>query len=98
MTDYCKHGVDLARTCRKCGRIMVVEAPEFAAKKLGFTSSIGRLEETVRQMNAELARPVSSAPPVWATPAKPEPARSDDDDDDNPPPPPPVERFPWQRR
>jgi hypothetical protein len=97
MTEYCKHGFDMARTCRKCGRIMKVEAPDFAAKKMGFTSSIGRLEETVRRMNAELAKPVSSAPPTRAAPARPEPAASEEDDE-NPPPPPPVERFPWQRR
>lgn len=97
MTEYCKHGFDMAMTCRKCGRIKVVQAPDFAAKKLGFTSSIGRLKETVRQMNAELARPVSSAPPTWASPVTAEPAPADEDDD-NPPPPPPVERFPWQRR
>lgn len=84
----------MAMTCRKCGRIMVVQAPDFAAKKLGFTSSIGRLEETVRQMNSELARPVS---PPQRAPQTAEPAPAGEDDD-NPPPPPPVERFPWQRR
>lgn len=93
MTEYCKHGFDMAMTCRKCGRIMKVEAPDFAAKKMGFTSSIGRLEETVRQMNAELARPVSPPPRAPQT-AEAEPS---DEDDDNPPPPPPVERYPWQR-
>lgn len=82
----------MAMTCRKCGRIKVVEAPDFAAKKMGFASSIDRLEETVRQMHAELARPLSTPPPARA----PEPVPAEEGDD-NPPPPPPVERYPWQR-
>jgi hypothetical protein len=98
MTEYCKHGLDMAMTCRKCGRIKKVEVPDFAAKKVGFTSSIGRLEETVRQMNAELAKPVYSPPPARAQQAAPEPVPADEDDDTPPPPPPPIERFPWQRR
>jgi len=97
MTEYCKHGLDMATTCRKCGRIKVVEVPDFAAKKNGFTSSIGRLEETVRQMNAELSRPASTPPPVRAPQAAPEESVPPGDDD-TPPPPPPIERFPWQRR
>lgn len=98
MTEYCKHGLDMAMTCRKCGRIKVVEVPDFAAKKHGFTSSIGRLEETVRNMNAELSKPVYAPPPPPRAPqARDEPAAKDDDDE-TPPPPPPVERFPWQRR
>lgn len=96
MTEYCKHGLNMAMTCRKCGRIKTVEVPDFAAKKNRFTSSIGRLEETVRNMNAELSRPVSPPPPVRAPQAaESAPAH---DDDETPPPAPPVERYPWQRR
>lgn len=97
MTEYCKHGLDMTMTCRKCGRIKVVEVPDFAAKKNAFTSSIDRLEETVRQMNAELSRPAYTPPPVRAPEAAPEESVPPGDDD-TPPPPPPIEKFPWQRR
>lgn len=97
MTEYCKHGLDMAMTCRKCGRIKVVEVPNFAAKKNGFTNSIGKLEETVRKMKDELARPVSPPPPAQAPQSGREAAAPAEQGDDTPPPPPPVERFPWQR-
>lgn len=105
MTEYCKHGVQMTTTCRKCGRTVVVEVPDFAARKNGFTDSIGLLEETVRKMNAELAgersapgiaaqAPADAADPVPQSVAQDAPAG--DDGPDSPPAPP--ERFPWQRR
>lgn len=98
MTEYCKHGQDMASTCRKCGRIKVVEAPDFAAKKNRFTSSIGKLEETVRRMNVELSSRPGPPPPAWAPRAASTPAPAADEEAEAVPPPPPVERFPWQRR
>lgn len=101
MTDYCKHGVKMATTCRKCGRTMVVEVPDFAARKQRFTNSIDQLEETVRRMNAELAGQRAN-PRIPSPPAESGPESSSQDppagDDGPAPPPAPPERFPWQRR
>lgn len=93
MPDYCKHGLEMSQTCRKCGRIKVVEVPNFEAMKNGFTSSIDRLEETVRKMRIEL----TSAPPPADNPPD-EPAASNDSDVAEPPPPPKEIIFPWQKR
>lgn len=99
MTEYCKHGQDMASTCRKCGRVKVVEVPDFAAKKNSFTSSIGRLEDTVRRMNVELSSGPVSRPTPWAPPSAASPAPATGEEEaDTAPPPPPVEKFPWQRR
>jgi hypothetical protein len=105
MTEYCKHGLDMATTCRKCGRTKVVEVPNFKAKKDGFTNSIERLEETIRRMQVELTQnpgayretpdaarepgPEEVPAPVSDAPAAPE--------EDTAPPAPP-QTFPWQRR
>jgi hypothetical protein len=99
MTDYCKHGVKMTTTCRKCGRTMVVEVPDFAARKHGFTNSISLLEETVAKMTAELAGE-RAAPRIPAAEESPEPPSRDlaAGDDEETPPPAPPERFPWQRR
>ncbi|HEX2148565.1 MAG TPA: hypothetical protein VHI31_00100 [Actinomycetota bacterium] len=94
MTEYCKHGLDMATTCRKCGRTKVVEVPNFLAKKNGFTNSIDALEETVRRMNRELAEERVAPRPE---PAAAEPA-ADKTTEAPAPPPDPPERFPWQRR
>lgn len=104
MTEYCKHGLDMATTCRKCGRTKVVEVPNFKAKKDGFTNSINRLEETIRRMQVELAEdpgayrepPAAASEPAQEAPAAPAAAPAPVEDG-NPPPAPP-EKFPWQRR
>lgn len=88
MTEYCKHGLEMTQTCRRCGRIKVGSAPHFEALKNGFVSSIDRLEETVRLMQIELAK---GPPPPLREEAEAEP------ESEAPPPPKPVERFPWQR-
>ena len=94
MTEYCKHGIDMATTCRKCGRTKVVEVPNFLAKKNGFTNSIDALEETVRRMNRELAEGRVAPRPAPA----PAPPVAEKTTEAPPPPPDPPERFPWQRR
>lgn len=94
MTEYCKHGIDMAITCRKCGRTKVVEVPNFLAKKNGFTNSIDALEQTVRRMNRELAE--ERVAPRQAPAATPPVADESTDAPSRPPDPP--ERFPWQRR
>ncbi|CAN5826607.1 hypothetical protein BH23ACT12_BH23ACT12_01020 [soil metagenome] len=94
MTEYCKHGVNMATTCRKCGRTMVVEVPDFAARKNGFTNSIDLLEETVRKMKVELAQAAAAPPPPSPEPV--DEASPKEDPEPNAPPVPP-ERFPWQR-
>lgn len=96
MTDYCKHGVKMQTTCRKCGRLMVVEVPDFAARKDEFTNSIDLLEQTVRRMTDELAREraVPPPPPLAAVPEENEPPSSEHPEPDPPAP----ERYPWQRR
>lgn len=102
MTEYCKHGLDMATTCRKCGRTKVVEVPNFKAKKDGFTNSINRLEETIRRMQVELAEDsgVYREPPAAAepTPEVPAPAAAPAPVEDDTPPPAAPEKFPWQRR
>lgn len=85
----------MSQTCRKCGRIKVASAPAFEAKKISFLNSISRLEESVRRMQVELAKP----PPARA-PAEDTPDRSEDDEQGRSapsPPPEPPQRFPWQR-
>ena len=89
MSEYCKHGVAMAQTCRKCGRVKTAQASDFAARKEGFLHSIDRLEETVRQMQVELARPPLPAAEKPEDPGKPE--------SDPAEPPDPPQRFPWQR-
>lgn len=104
MTEYCKHGLDMATTCRKCGRTKVVEVPNFKAKKDGFTNSIDRLEETVRRMQIELAQnpggyrqpPVPAQEPPSDVPATAADAATPPEEDT--PPPAPPQTFPWQRR
>ena len=104
MTEYCKHGVDMATTCRKCGRTKVVEVPNFKAKKDGFTNSIDRLEETIRRMQIELAQDpgvyrepqAAAAEPAPESPTAPAVASAPVEGDT--PPPTPPEKFPWQRR
>jgi hypothetical protein len=103
MTEYCKHGLDMATTCRKCGRTKVVEVPNFKAKKDGFLNSIDRLEATIRKMQQELARdpgdyrepPAAAGEPAPAVPA----AHSETPaPDEEKPPAAPPQLFPWQRR
>ena len=107
MTEYCKHGIDMAITCRKCGRTKVVEVPNFLAKKNGFTNSIDALEQTVRRMNRELQeeRVAPRSAPAADRQAVEErvsptaaPPVADESTDAPPRPPDPPERFPWQRR
>jgi hypothetical protein len=105
MSQYCKHGIDMRITCRKCGRIMQVEVPFFAAKRYAFTNSIQRLEETVRKMQLDLAtrrpeipprRPTSEPEPEPQPGAAERPAASQAPPPP-PPPPSPPQRYPWQR-
>lgn len=104
MSDYCKHGLAMDIPCRKCGRTRVVEVPNFEAKRNSFTDSIGKLEETVRQMQQELASPASDeqAPartepePVATAPLDAETAPDEDVSDPAAPTPAP-QHFPWQR-
>jgi hypothetical protein len=99
MTEYCKHGIDMASTCRKCGRTKVVEVPNFKAKKDGFINSIDRLEETIRKMHRELAEdPVAYRQPAAAREAVPDPEIESGPVEENPTPSAPPDRFPWQRR
>jgi transcription elongation factor Elf1 len=106
MTEYCKHGMDMATTCRKCGRTKVVEVPNFKAKKDSFTNSIDRLEETIRKMQVELANDPGTyrepaAAPVEPPPARvspaPAPAAAAPEEEEETPPPAPPQKFPWQR-
>lgn len=87
MPEHCKHGLEMTHTCRKCGRVKVAQASDFAAKKEGFLTSIDRLEETVRRMQAELAKGPSRLE---------QPAETEQPEIDQPPPTPP-QRYPWQR-
>ncbi len=97
MTEYCKHGLKMDIPCRKCGRTSVAVVPNFEALKNGFTSSIDNLEETVRRMQAELARPVQRPEAVEPPAARAEPDAEAPYESPPPPPPSPPERFPWQR-
>lgn len=101
MSQYCKHGIDMGITCRKCGRIMQVEVPFFAAKRYAFTNSIQRLEETVRKMQVDLASRRAEIPPNRTTPEpEPEPKPAEQPGASEAPPPapaPPPQRYPWQR-
>ncbi|HEX2054547.1 MAG TPA: hypothetical protein VHJ78_12585 [Actinomycetota bacterium] len=84
----CAHGIDMNSTCSKCGRFKVGSAGNFEAKKNGFLRSIDRLEETVRRMQAELAKgPVNI----------PGPQDDEPDAEQESPPPAPPQRYPWQR-
>ena len=88
MGDFCKHGIDMALSCTKCGRIKMGQVSNFEAKKNGFLRSLDRLEQTMRRLQTELANePRSVAPPE----------RSDQDSADASPPAPPPQRYPWQR-
>lgn len=97
MTEYCKHGINMNITCRKCGRIVKVEAPNFAAKRHAFTNSIDRLEKAVQRMQVDLAREPS--PASVAAPQQHEQdgvktetaARAE-----TPPSAPPTRGYPWQ--
>lgn len=97
MTEYCKHGINMNITCRKCGRIVKVEAPNFAAKRYAFTNSIDRLEKAVQRMQVDLAKepsPASVAAPQQheQDAAKTETAARAE----TPPPAPPTRGYPWQ--
>ncbi|HEX2178535.1 MAG TPA: hypothetical protein VHL54_03305 [Actinomycetota bacterium] len=102
MSQYCKHGIDMRITCRKCGRIMQVDVPFFAAKRYAFTNSIQRLEETVRKMQVDLASRRPEIPPHRTTPdPEPQPTQASEQpaasEAPPPPPAPPPQRYPWQR-
>lgn len=87
MPDYCKHGLEMTQTCRKCGRIKAGQASDFESRKNGFLSSIDALEEAVRRMQIELAKePLNSTQPE-------EPVQEEAEQ----PQPEPPQRFPWQR-
>lgn len=94
MAEYCKHGIEMLQTCRRCGRVKQMEVPNFKTLQEGFSSSIARLEETVRRMKAELENPARYQP--GPTPA-PDPD-ADADPDADPGPEPPETIYPWQRR
>lgn len=86
MTEYCKHGIDMQQTCRRCGRVKRVEVPNFGQRQRAFSESINRLEDSVRRLQEEVARG-TFAPREIDPPEEPSPE----------PPAPPPERYPWQR-
>lgn len=97
MTEYCKHGINVNITCRKCGRIVKVEAPNFAAKRYAFTASIDRLEKAVQRMQVDLATERSPASVAASHKREPDAVTTETTAGaEAPPPEPPTRGYPWQ--
>lgn len=97
MTEYCKHGINMNITCRKCGRIVKVEAPNFAAKRHAFTNSIDRLEKAVQRMQVDLATDPSPASVAASQTHEPDAVATETTAGaETPPPAPPTRGYPWQ--